>query len=185
LGSRISSPARDSVEPLTRGRDRRQRGDPVHDLDLVAVGLGEPHTLAATGLIDRFHRRRARRLGEAIEVVLARRVIGKAHELRVALLGDVDVVGRVGAAHVERGRRALRARHAEAREELLHHVEIGRLEAAIGHVGDFDVGHGCFPWVLAFPQVYLQVSGPTTGAARRTSAVPHRHSGLIRTTIFD
>ena len=78
---------------------------------------------------------RAGRLGQALEVVLARRVIGEADEFRLALLGDVDVVGRIGAAHVERGGGALGAHHAEVREEFLRDVEIGRPQPAVGDVG--------------------------------------------------
>jgi hypothetical protein len=133
------------IEPLPLGGDRRQRGDAVHHLDLIAVRLGEPHALAAARLVDAFHGRGAGRLGQAVEVVLARRVIGKADELRIAFLGDVDVVRCVGAAHVERGRRALGAHHAEAGEEFLHHVKIGRPEPPVSHIGDLDPSHGCFP----------------------------------------
>src|SRR5262249_28857305 len=85
------------VELLALGRDRRERGDAVDDLDLVAVGLGEPHPLAAAGLVDRLDAGRAGRPRDTLEVVLARRVIGKADEFRLALFGDVDVVRAIGA----------------------------------------------------------------------------------------
>ena len=113
----------------------------MHHLDLVAVRLFQPHPLAAAGLVDILHRRGAGRLGEAREVVLARGVVGKPDDLRLALLGDVDVMGRIGAAHIERGRRALRAHQAEAREELLHHIEVGCAKPPIGNVGRFDPRH--------------------------------------------
>ncbi len=116
----------------------------MDDLDLVAVGLGEPHPLAAAGLVDRLDAGRAGHPGDARKIVLARRVIGKADEFRLALLGHVDVVGAIGAAHVERRGGALRAHHAEAREKLLHEIEVGGLEPTVGHVGNFDASHrGC------------------------------------------
>ena len=40
---------------------------------------------------------------------------------------DVNMVLRVGAPHVKRGRRARRARHAEGAKEFLRQVEIWRL----------------------------------------------------------
>src|SRR5215204_2537270 len=76
-----------------------------------------------------------------MQVVLARRVIGKADEFRLAFLGDLDVVERIGAAHVECGRRAVGAHHAEAGEEFLHEIEIRRPQPPIGNVGRFDPGH--------------------------------------------
>ena len=82
----------------------------VHDLDLVAVRLGQPHPLAAARLVDRLDRRGARRLRQPVQVVLARRVVGEADEFRIALLGDVDVVQRIAAAHVERRWRCARSR---------------------------------------------------------------------------
>ena len=132
----------------------RQRRDAVHDLDLVAVRLGEPHPLAAAGLVDRLHLRRAGRLGQALEVILALRVIGQPDEFRLALLGDVDVVGRIGAAHVERGGGAVGAYHAEAREKFLGNVEIGRPQAAIGDVADFDVRHDRYPCSIGVGRVW-------------------------------
>src|SRR5829696_3760569 len=76
-----------------------------------------------------------------MQVVLARGVIGKANEFRIALLSDMDVVKGIGAAHVERARRALGAHHAEAREKLFHAVEIRRPQPPIGNVGRFDPRH--------------------------------------------
>ena len=76
----------------------------------------------------------AGRLGEPLQVVLAVRVIGKPDEFRLALLGDVDVVGGIGAAHVERVGGAFGTDHAEAREEFLGDVEIGRSQAPVGDV---------------------------------------------------
>ena len=41
-------------------------------------------------------------LGEGLEIVLARRVIGDTDELRLAFFGDVDVVHRIAAAIIDR-----------------------------------------------------------------------------------
>src|SRR5215217_6034154 len=76
-----------------------------------------------------------------MQVVLTRGVIGKADEFRIALLGDMDVVEGIGAAHVERARRAVGTCHAKARQKFLHAIEIGRPQPPIGNVGDFDVRH--------------------------------------------
>ena len=144
------------IELLAPGRDRRQRRNAVHHLDLVAVRLFQPHPLAAAGLVDIFHRRGAGRLGETREVVLARGVVGKPDDLRLALLGDVDVMGRIGAAHIERGRRALRAHQAEAREELLHHIEVGCAKPPIGNVGRFDPRHSHLLVLSWLPPDFVQ-----------------------------
>src|SRR5580700_6271391 len=133
------------VQPLPLHRDRRNLFDAAHHLDLVAVRLGQPHPLAAAGLVDVFDARGAGRLGELLQVILAVDVIGDADEFRVALFGDVDVVRRIGAAHVERVGSALRAVHAETGEELLRHVEIGRFEPPVGDIGYFRPSHMCSP----------------------------------------
>src|SRR5262252_5000119 len=71
LGRRISSPARDSgLSPVLRCRR-----EPVHDLDLVAVRLGQAQALAAAWLVDRLDARGARDIREPAEIVLARRVV--------------------------------------------------------------------------------------------------------------
>src|ERR1700737_663690 len=113
----------------------------MDDLDLIAVGLGQAHALAAAWFVDRLDRGRPRRLGKALEIVLARRVIGKAHEFRLTLLRDMKVMAWIGAAHIERARRAIGPCHAEPREKLLHDVEIGGAQPPEGHVGYFDEGH--------------------------------------------
>ena len=113
----------------------------MHDFDLVAIGVGQPHPFAAAGLVERLDARRAGRPCDAFEIVLARRVIGEADEFRRALLGDMDVVGGIGAAHIQRRVGALGAHHAEAREEFLHDVEVGSAQPTVGHVRYFDPGH--------------------------------------------
>ena len=111
--------------------DRRRVCDTVHHLDLVAVRLGQPHALAAAGLVEMSRCRVAPAAArDALEVVLALGVIGETDNFGIALLGDVEVVRRIGAAHVERGRRAFGAHHAEAGQEFLHAVEIRATAAA-------------------------------------------------------
>ena len=83
------------------------------------------------------------------EVVLARRVIGKTYEFRVAFLRDVNVMGGIGSAHIERRGCALGALHPEPGEKLLHDVEIGRAQAAVCHIGDLDQGHDRFSPIYA------------------------------------
>lgn len=66
------------VELVARlGTLRRERRNAVHALDLIAIRLGEPHPLAAAGLVDRLDAAGAGCLGEAGKIVFARRVIGE------------------------------------------------------------------------------------------------------------
>ena len=60
---------------------------------------------------------------------------------RLAEFGDVEVVRRVGAAHVERVLRAVGAHHAESGQEFFLLVEIGRAQPPIGEIDGFDNGH--------------------------------------------
>src|SRR5262249_8767448 len=114
--------------------------------------------LAAAGLVDRLDAGRAGRPRDTLEVVLARRVIGKADEFRLALLGDVDVVRAIGAAHIERRAGALCARHAEAREKLLHDIEVGGLDRAVGLVGALNESHARYPNYRASRQLCINRS---------------------------
>ena len=66
---------------------------------------------------------------------------GDADIARLAEFGDMQVMRRVGAAHVERGRGALGAHHAERGQELLLLVEIGRAQPPIGEIDGFDHRH--------------------------------------------
>ena len=83
------------------------------------------------------------------EVVLARRVIGKTYEFRVAFLRDVNVMGGIRPAHIKRTWRAIGALHSEADEKLFHEIEIGRAQAAVCHVCDLDQGHDRFSPIYA------------------------------------
>ena len=69
-------------------------------------------------------------------------LIGEANETRLAELGDVQVMCRIAAAHIERGLGPRRAHQAEMGEELLGEIEIGRGEPRIGDIDDFGDGHG-------------------------------------------
>ena len=112
-----------------------------HDLDLVAVGLGEAHALAAARFVQRLDAGSAGQLREALQVVLVGSVIGEADELRAALVCDMQMMVVVGAAHVERGGCALGAGESEMGEELLHLVEVGRLHPGPGEFRSLDYGH--------------------------------------------
>src|SRR6202035_3444673 len=122
-------------------------------LDLVAVRLGQAHPLAAAGLVDVLDAGGAGRLGELLQIVLVVDVIGDADEFRIALLGDVQVVRRIGAAHIERVGGTLRPVHAETGEELLRRVEIGRLEPSVGDIGHFSPSHMRSPRDFVVPDV--------------------------------
>jgi len=117
----------------------------MHHLDHVAVGLAQPHPFAAAGLVERLDRRSAWCRGEAAQIVLALGGKGEADEARLTLLGDMEVMGGIGAAHIERAGRALGAPHAEIGEELLHDIEIRRPEPAIDDVADLDSRHVVLP----------------------------------------
>ncbi len=129
------------VEQLARRRDLGHLVHAPDHLDLVAVRLGQADALAAARLVHVLDAGGAGHLGERLEIVLARGVIGDADELRLALLGDVEVMNRVGAAIVDRvvGLGALD--QPEILEEFRLQVEIGRAQARIGDVGDLDDCH--------------------------------------------
>ena len=155
------------VQPLPLHRDRRDLLDAADHLDLVAVRLGQPHALAAAGLVDVLDARGAGRLGELLQLVLVVDVIGDADEFRVALLGDVEVVRRIGAAHIERVGGALRPVHAETGEEFLRHVEIGRPEPSVSDIGYFRPSHMCSPREFVVPDVR---SNPATSGTAGLAA---------------
>src|SRR3954465_7133995 len=93
-----------------------------------------------------------------MQVLLTRGVIGKAYEFRIALLGDMDVVEGIGAAHVERARRALGPHHAEAREKFFHAIEIGRPQPPIGNVAYLEPGHALASRANAVRESFAQTS---------------------------
>ena len=106
------------VDRLAHDLDRLRGLDAVHDLDRVAVRFGQADALAAAGFVDVLDPRRAGELRDRLEVVLAADRPGEADESGIALLGDVDVVRRIGAAHIQRRRCSRRAHHAERGQEF-------------------------------------------------------------------
>ena len=80
--------------------------------------------------------------GDLLKIVLIRHGPGEAEEPGIALFGDVDVVVRIGATHVQRGGSAIGPHHAEGGQKFLLRVQIGCAQATIGEISDFDDGHG-------------------------------------------
>src|SRR5262249_26529562 len=114
--------------------------------DLVAVGLAQPYSLARAGLVQGLDRRGAGRLRYPGEVLLARGEIGEADEGRiVGLVGNVNVMARPGAPHIERIGCARGTDHPEVGEELLLRIEVRSAEAAEGEVAHLDERHSGSP----------------------------------------
>ena len=150
-------------------RDFRQHRHAVDDLDLEPVGVGQAHAPAAAGLVDVLDLRGAVDARQFVEVFEAAGVEGDADVFRVAQFGHVEVVRRVGAAHVERILGAVGAHHAERGEEFLLLVEIGRAQPPISEIGDFDDGHGNLPegnWPQIGMRPLLRML-PRSGAASK------------------
>ena len=114
----------------------------THHFHLVAMGVADAYPLAATGLVHVFNATGTRGFGKLLELVFVVDEKTQAHELGRAQVRDMDVVIRVGAAHVQRIFGALGAVHAKDGEKLFGLVQAGRLQTAKGQVGDFDIGHG-------------------------------------------
>jgi hypothetical protein len=134
-------PFRAEVERLALHGDGLQLLDPVHDLDLVAVRLLEPHPLTPARLVDVLDARRARRLRDLLEVVQAGRVEREPDEPRIALLRDVEMVRGIGAAHVEGVVRPFRAHHSEIGQELFGGVEVGSAKSSPREIRSLDECH--------------------------------------------
>ena len=103
------------LRPLDR--DRSQHLHAVDDLDLVAVGVGQAHPLAAARLVDILDLRGALDPGHPLEVFHAGGVDRDADIARLAQFGHMEVMRRIGAAHVERVLGAVGADHAEIGQE--------------------------------------------------------------------
>ena len=128
------------VDRGTLDRDRVEHLHAVDDLDLVAVGIGQAHALAAAGLVDVLDRRGAVDSRDPLQILHAGGVDGDPDIARLAQFGDMDVMRRIGAAHVEGVLRPVGADHAEIGQELLLLVEIGRAQPPISEVEGFDTG---------------------------------------------
>jgi len=113
----------------------------VDNLDLVAVGVGQAHPLAATGLVDILDPRGPLDPRHPLEILVARGVHGNTDIARLAQFGDVDVVRRIAPAHVEGVFGPIRPNHAEIGQEFLLLVEIGRTNPAISEIEGFDHRH--------------------------------------------
>src|SRR3984893_9755426 len=72
--------------------DRVEQRHAVDDFDLVAVGIGQAHPLAAAGLVNVLDRRSSPDPRNPLEVVVARGVNGDPDITRRAGRGDMDVV---------------------------------------------------------------------------------------------
>ena len=136
-------PFRPHVEREARDLNRRQGLDAVHDLDGVTVGLGQAHAPATAWLVHLLDRGGAVDSGSLVEVFLALDIEREGEEARLAELGDVDVVLRIGAAHVEGRPGPLRPHHAEIGQEFFLLVEVRRTYPAVSDIGDLD--HRCSP----------------------------------------
>src|SRR5262249_30203732 len=79
------------------------------------------------------------------EVLHARGVNGDADIARLAEFGDVDVVRRIGPAHVKRVLGPLGADHAEIGQKLLLLVEIWRAQPPISEIEGLDDRHDNLP----------------------------------------
>src|SRR5262245_20932173 len=123
------------VEGVGLHRQRRRAGDAPHHLEPHAVVLGEANAPASARLVQAFHRRGAGRLArQLVQVLLGPRPEGDTLDLRIALLGDVDVVHRIGAAHVQRVGRTLCRQQPEIAQELLGEVEVRRPQTNPGDI---------------------------------------------------
>ena len=121
--------------------ERLELLDAPHHFDLVAVGLLQAHALAAAGLVDIFDSGSAGRLGDLLQVVLAGRVEGEPDKPRVALLGHVDMMRRIRAAHIERVLGPLHLDEPEVGAELLLDIQVGRAQPPVSDIGHFDQRH--------------------------------------------
>jgi hypothetical protein len=118
----------------------------VDDLDLVAVGIGQAHAFAASGLVDGLDGRRALDPRQPVQILEARGVNGDPDITGLAQFGHVEVVRRIGSTHVEGGLRPIGPHHAEISEESLFLVEVGRAQPPISEIEGFDYRHGSLLW---------------------------------------
>src|SRR5512147_315006 len=85
----------------------------------------------------------------------------------------MDVVLRIGPAHIERVFGAFRADHAEIGEKLFGLVEARRLQSPIGDIGYLDVGHGRLP----IRNLLARSIARTCGIAKGLERIPPRLAG--------
>src|SRR5260370_11509752 len=133
------------IDRRARHRDRIKQRHAVDDLDLVPVGIGQTHALAAARLVDVLDRRGPLDPRDFFEVFHARGMNGDPDIARLAQFGDMDVRRCVGAAHIEGVLGPIGAGHAELGQKLLLLVEIGRAQAPISEIEGFDRRHDYLP----------------------------------------
>src|SRR6267143_171636 len=145
-----------AVAPVEHVLARRQAFELLHPgnhFHLVAVRVVDAHALAPARLVEVLDAGGAGRLGELFQIAFVVDEKGQADEFRRPEVGYVQVVGGIGAAHVQRARGPLGADHAEAGEELLGFIEAGRLQPSIGEVGDFHERHRRSPLASVLMQI--------------------------------
>ncbi len=108
---------------------------------MISIGVDKPHALAATRLVQRLHGRRPRQPAEGVQIRFAVGGKGQRDKLRIPELGDMHMVGRAGAAHVQRIGSPIGAHESEIGEELFRAGQVRDPHAYVGQVGDFDGGH--------------------------------------------
>ena len=113
------------VDQVFADRQLGQLCEAAQHLHLVAVWIADTHALAATRLVDILDAGGAGRLGELLELVFVFHEPRQADELRRTEVRDMDVMVRVGAAHVQRILGAVGTHHAEGRQELLGLIKAG------------------------------------------------------------
>src|SRR6516165_5705984 len=129
------------IDRGARHFDRFEHRHAVHDFDLVAVGIGQAYALAATWLVDILDLRCSLDARHFLEVPIARRVHRDADIARLTQFGDVDVVRRIAAAHIEGIFGTVRPDHAEIGQKLFLLVEIGRADPPISEIESLDHRH--------------------------------------------
>src|SRR6185312_10064018 len=129
------------IDDVGPHRKRVDLLDAPDHFDLIAIGLAQPHPLAAAGLVDRFNRRGAWNAGNLLEVFLALRIIGKADEAGRTELGDMQMMLGIGPAHEQSVLRPPGPNHAEIEQKLFLLVEVGGPDPSPGDVSDFDDRH--------------------------------------------
>ena len=86
---------------------------------------------------------------------------------RLAQFGDMEVVRRIGAAHVERVFGPVGADHAEIGQEFFLLVEIGRAQPPISEIEGFDYRHDTLPEMRGEPILgYFAAPGDSPVARR-------------------
>src|SRR5271170_4773638 len=89
------------IDRGTLDRDRVEHLHAIDDLDLVSIGIGQAHALAAAGLVDVLDRRGAFDARDLLEILHALSMDRDPDIARLTQLGDMDMMRGIAAAHVE------------------------------------------------------------------------------------